>query len=161
MYKQLVKAVWLTIPMVFFGSAVAQQPQGGAAEPTPKPIYGAPITLEQAKLVAAAAEAHALRLGVNAVISIVEISGEPVLFEKMTNSQYASITIADRKARTAARYRRPTEAFDAMLKAGSPFVQFLPDVMPGAGGVPLMAGVSGGNGSQDGEIAQAGADAVK
>jgi glc operon protein GlcG len=75
---------------------------------TPPP-YGEPINLETAKKVAAAAIMETTKRNWNAFcVSVVNPSGDLVYFEKQDNCQYASIGISQHKARTAARYRRPT-----------------------------------------------------
>ena len=104
-------------------------------------------------------------------ISVVGPSGDLVYFEKHDNCQFASISISRHKARTAARYRRPTVVFERLLSKGA-FFSYLPtldDVIASRGGNPLMVGgkiigavgVSGGSGSQDDVISQAGVAALK
>src|ERR1700749_3193900 len=89
------------------------------------PPYGEPITLEAAKKVAAAAIAETAKRNWNAFcISVVSPSGDLVYFEKQDNCQYASIGISQHKARTAARYRRPTLVFERLLGKG-PFFSYL------------------------------------
>jgi len=89
----------------------------------------------------------------------------------MDQCQFASISIAQHKARTAARYRRPTVVFERLLGKGA-FFSYLPtldDVIASRGGNPIVVngkiigaiGVSGGTGSQDDVISQAGAAAMK
>src|SRR5712672_4314253 len=138
---------------------------------TPPP-YGEPINLETAKMVAAAAVAEATKRNWNAFcVAIVNPSGDLVYFEKQDNCQYASIGISQHKARTAARYRRSTVVFERLLGKGA-FFSYLPtldDVIASRGGNPLMVGgkvigavgVSGGSGSQDDVISQAGVAALK
>ncbi len=140
-----------------------------AMNPTP---YGEPITLENAKKVAAAAAAEATKRNWQGMcISVVAPSGDLVYFEKHDNCQYASISISQHKARTAARYRRPTVVFERLVGKG-PFFAYLPtldDVIASRGGNPLVVGgkiigaigVSGGTGSQDDTISQAGVAALK
>ena len=58
------------------------------------------------------------------------------------NCQYASVTISQHKARTAARYRRPTLVFERLIGKGA-FFAYLPtldDVIASRGGNPLMVG---------------------
>ena len=133
--------------------------------------YGEPIKLEQARKVAAAALAEATKRGWPMCISVVGPTGELVYFEKMDDCQYASIQISQHKARAAARYRRPTVVFERLLGKG-PFFSYLAtldDVIASRGGNPLVVdgkiigaiGVSGGTGSQDDTISQAGAKAAQ
>jgi uncharacterized protein GlcG (DUF336 family) len=140
-----------------------------AASPPP---YGEPINLENAKKAAAAAIAETAKRNWNAFcVAIVNPAGELVYFEKQDNCQNASVTISQHKARTAARYRRPTLVFERLLGKGA-FFAYLPtldDVIASRGGNMLMAGgkvigaigVSGGTGSQDDAVSQAGAAAYK
>ena len=137
--------------------------------PTP---YGEPINLETAKKVAAAAAAEAKKRNWSGMcIAIVGPSGDLVYFEKDDNCQFASITISQHKARTAARYRRPTLAFENLIGKGPYFnyLTTLDDVIASRGGNPLMVGgkvvgaigVSGGSGAQDDTLSQAGVAVLK
>jgi glc operon protein GlcG len=140
-----------------------------AMNPTP---YGEPVNIETAKKVAAAAVAELTKRNWHGMcISIVDPHGELVYFERDNNCQFASISISQHKARTAARYRRPTVVFERLLAKGGYFAYLptLDDVIMSRGGNPLVVGgkiigaigVSGGTGSQDDTISQAGAAAVK
>ncbi len=140
-----------------------------AMAPTP---YGEPINLETAKKVAAAARAEVdKRKWHGMCIAVVGPTGDLVYFEKDDICQYASVTISQHKPRTAARYRRPTVAFERLLGKGN-FFAYLPtldDVIASRGGNPLVVngkiigaiGCSGGAGSQDDTISLAGAAALK
>ncbi|MBI3704743.1 MAG: heme-binding protein [Rhizobiales bacterium] len=131
------------------------------------PPYGEPINTATAKKAAAAAIAEAEKRKWNGLcVAVVGPSGDLVYFEKQDNCQYASITISQHKARTAARYRRPTLVFERLSGKG-PFFAYLPtldDVIMSRGGNPLIVGgkvigaigVSGGSGSQDDVVSQAG-----
>ena len=138
---------------------------------TPPP-YGEPVNLDTAKKVAAAAVAETTKRNWNAFcISVVNPSGELVYFEKQDNCQYASIGISQHKARTAARYRRPTLVFETLIGKGSYFAYLttLDDMIASRGGNPLIVdgkvigaiGVSGGSGSQDNVVSLAGQAALK
>jgi glc operon protein GlcG len=136
------------------------------------PPYGATINLETAKKVAAAAVADAKKRNWNTMcISVVDTHGDLVYFERLDNCQYASIAISQHKARTAARYRRPTVVFERLLGKG-PFFAYLPtldDAIMSRGGNPILVGgkvigaigASGGTGAQDDAISQAGVAAMK
>ena len=98
-------------------------------------------------------------------------SGDLIYFVKMDDCQYASISIAQHKARASAKYRRPTVVFERLLGRG-PFFSYLAtldDVIASRGGNPIVVdgkiigaiGVSGGTGSQDDLISQAGAASMK
>ncbi|HEY7239574.1 MAG TPA: heme-binding protein [Burkholderiales bacterium] len=133
--------------------------------------YGEPIKLEQAKKVADAALAESMKRGWAMCIAVVSPSGDLVYFEKMDDCQYASVQIAQHKARAAARYRRPTVVFERLLGKGDFFsyLTTLDDFIGSRGGNPIVVGgkiigaigVSGGSGSQDDTISQAGAKVAK
>lgn len=154
---------------LMFGTAgQAQQPIPAAAPPPAPPPYGAPITLEQAKKVAAAAQAEARKIGVNDSIVIVEPNGTLVYLEKMDGTQYAGNNIAIDKAISAALFRRPTAVFDAGLRAGNTYLLTLHSMNAVPGGVPVVVdgkliggiGISGGSGPQDVQVAEAAAIAL-
>lgn len=164
--------------MLISTGAFAQVPADPAnpneAVPDTMPVtpYGAPIDLATAKKVAAAAVAETVKRNWQGMcIAVVGPSGDLVYFEKQDNCQYASVTIAQHKARTAARYRRPTVVFERLYGRG-PFFAYLStldDVILSRGGNPLVVdgkiigaiGVSGGTGSQDDTISQAGVAGLK
>jgi uncharacterized protein GlcG (DUF336 family) len=141
------------------------------AEMNPTP-YGEPINIETAKKVAAAAVAELQKRNWKGMcISVVDPHGELVYFERDDSCQYGSISISQHKARTAARYRRPTVVFERLIGKG-PFFAYLTtldDIVASRGGNPLVVGgkiigaigVSGGTGSQDDTISQAGVAALK
>jgi len=136
-------------------------------QPTP---YGSPITLEQAKKIAAAAQAEARKNGWCMVVAVMDPGGHLVLLERMDNAQFGSVQVAQDKARSAVAFRRPTKAFQDMVATGGDGVRML--VMSGAvpidGGLPIIVdgaiiggiGMSGGTSAQDGQVAQAGVAAL-
>jgi len=145
--------------------AYAQQPAPAAPLPPPA-VYGTPITLDQAKKAADAAEAEAKKRNMKMAIAVVEPSGDLVYFRKMDGTQYASIAIAQEKARSAALFRRSSkDFFDRVAKGDlSPFA--LRGAVASAGGVPIVVdgkviGAIGTSGGADDAISQAGADALK
>ena len=81
------------------------------------------------------------------------------------------MTISQHKARTAARYRRPTLVWETLLGKGPYFAYLttLDDVIASRGGNPLIVngkvigaiGVSGGTGSQDNLLSLVGVDSLK
>ena len=91
-------------------------------------------------------------------IAVVDSGANLVAFVRMNGAQLASIAIAEHKARTAAKFRRPTKAFeDAVQKSDNRVVLSLDDVIASRGGLPLVEngkligaiGCSGGTSSQD------------
>jgi len=146
-------------------------PNEAIPEASNPPPYGESINLETAKKVAAAAAAESKKRNWNTMcIAVVDTHGDLVYFERLDNCQFASISISQHKARTAARYRRPTVVFERLLGKGA-FFAYLPtldDVIASRGGNPLIVGgkivgavgASGGTGSQDDAVSQAGVAAL-
>jgi glc operon protein GlcG len=145
-------------------------PRAAAAQGQPT-MYGPSIMAEQAKTIAAAAIAEARKNQWTMAIAIVDTAGDLVYFERMDHTQVGSVDIAQAKARSAARFKRPTKAFQDALAAGGEGWRILS--LEGAvavdGGIPLMSGgkivgaigASGGTSQQDGVTAAAGAATLK
>ncbi len=135
------------------------------------PSYGTSINLDQAKKVLAAAQAEARKNNWPVAIAILDTSGNLVAFEKMDDTQTASIWVAQDKGRSAAIYRRPTKVMEDAVAGGGAGVRFLNlrDASTVEGGLPIVIGgkiigaigVSGVTSPQDGIIAKAGLDALK
>ncbi len=133
--------------------------------------YGAPISLENAKKIAAAAAAEARKNSWNVAIAVVDPAGTLVYFEKLDGTQNASVTVAIEKARTSAQFKRATKAFQDVVAAGGDGLRILslPGAVPVEGGVPALidgrivgaVGVSGATSAQDGQVAAVGVAAVK
>jgi uncharacterized protein GlcG (DUF336 family) len=133
--------------------------------------YGPNITVDTAKKIAAPAIAEARKNNWNMAVAIVDTAGELVYFEKMDDTQVGSVQVAQSKARSAARFKRPTKAFQDALAAGGEGLRILAldGAIPVEGGIPLVSGgkivgaigASGGTSQQDGVVAQAGVNALK
>jgi len=158
------------------GSSFAQQPQ----QPNPLDVipdampfnapYGAPISLDKAQAAIAAAVTEAKKRNWQMNVAVVDSGGNLVAFQRMDNAQLASISIAEHKARAAAKYRRETKIFEnAVQLAHFNYVTTLDDVIASRGGIPLVEGgkligaigCSGGTGSQDEATCKVGAATVK
>jgi len=147
--------------------AQAQQP----SPPPAPPPYGETINLDQARTIVDAAMAEAKKNNWFMAITVVGPAGDLVYFAKMDNTQYASVTISQHKARVAATFRRPTKVFEENLGKGFEFIyQMTLDGMIGSqGGVPLVKdgkligaiGCSGGLGPQDLQTCMSGVSALK
>jgi uncharacterized protein GlcG (DUF336 family) len=126
------------------------------------------ISLEAAKRMMAACEAEARRNNWNVSIAVVNAAGELLMFSRMDEAAFSSVDISQGKARTAARFRRPTRALDSAMTAGRLAYLAFPGAIPVEGGVPVMAGgkvigaigVSGATSQQDAQVAQAGVTAL-
>jgi glc operon protein GlcG len=148
------------------GRAAAQTP----AAPPVRPPYGTPVTLAQARSIAAAAESEARRNGWRMAVAIVEPTGDLVLFERLDDTQYGSIQIAQTKARAAALYRRATKEMADGVQSGAGLgIVTAPGAIALAGGIPIVIdgkivgaiGVSGGTSDQDAQAATAGLAGAK
>lgn len=134
----------------------------------PVPGYGASITLETARKVAAAALAEGVKHGWTVAVAVVDTGGDLVYFERLDGTQVASSKVSQDKARTAARFKRPSKLFEEALAGGRLAILGLDGVTPLEGGIPLVIdgkivgaiGVSGVTSQQDGVCAQAGVDAL-
>jgi glc operon protein GlcG len=129
--------------------------------------YGPSISLDVAQLVAAAAEAEASGNGWPMVIAVVDVGANLVLLHKMDQAQIGSIQVAQAKAKSSVKFKRPTKVFEEALSAGGLGLRLLATAAacPLEGGLPLLLdgqvvgaiGVSGMQSMQDGVVAAAGA----
>ena len=134
-------------------------------------LYGAPISIENAKKAAAAALTEARRNDWTMAAAITDTAGYLVYFERLDGTQIGSSVVAVDKARSAALFKRPTKAFQDALAAGGEGLRVLrlEGAVPIEGGLPLIVdgkvvgaiGVSGGTSAQDSQCAKPGADALK
>lgn len=147
-------------------TTASQSPTGQLPNP-----YGSSIALDSSRKVAALAIAEAHKNNWTMAIAIVDTSGNLVYFEKMDETQTASVNVSIDKARSAVLYKRPTKALQNMLAAGGAGLRVLglEGAVPVEGGVPLLVdgkivgaiGVSGDTSDHDGQCAQAGAAGLK
>jgi uncharacterized protein GlcG (DUF336 family) len=130
--------------------------------------YGLSIGVETARKVAAAAVAEGKKNGWHVAAAVVDTAGDLVFFERMDNTQAGSTIVSQEKARTAARFKRPTKAFEDAVAGGRQVILSLPGVTPVEGGIPLVVegkiigaiGVSGATSPQDAQCALAGAETL-
>ena len=148
----------------------AVRPQDVVPEKMPFDVpYGAPIGLERAQAVVAAAMAECGTRGWKMNVAVVDSGANLVAFGRMDGAQLASIAISEHKAHAAATFRRETRAYEDAMQNGLPYVATLDGMIGSRGGIPLVedgklvgaVGVSGGTGSQDEVCAKAGAAVVK
>jgi uncharacterized protein GlcG (DUF336 family) len=155
-----------------FGSAAtgSHAQQAAPAAPTPPPPYGIAIPIAEAKKIAAAAVAEAKKTGFPSAIAIVGPAGDLIYLEKMDNANNSAPIAAEAKARSAALYRRPSKFFEDRVAGGGINIMQLPGVTAVGGGLPIVdkghvVGAIGSAGAPssagDGDIAQAGLDALK
>jgi glc operon protein GlcG len=159
------------VTLLSAGAAVLFSATAQAQTPPAPPPYGETINLEQSMKIVDAAIAEAKKNNWFMAISVVGPAGDLVYFAKMDNTQYASVTISQHKARAAATFRRPTKVFEENLGKGPEFIyQLTLDGMIGSqGGVPLIIGgklvgaigCSGGTGPQDLQVCMVGVNTLK
>ncbi len=129
------------------------------------------LTLEGARQIIATAIGEARRIKApGGVIAVVDDGGNLMAVERLDGTFAAGANISIGKARTAALFKRPTRAFEDIIKNGRTAMVALSDFTPLQGGVPIVVGeeVVGGIGvsgaasaQQDEELALAGAAAAK
>jgi len=128
------------------------------------------LTLDGAKKVAAAAAAEAARNNEGAAIAVVDDGGNLMYLERIDGTFAAGARISIGKARTAALFKKPTAAFEDIIKNGRTAMVALEDFTPLQGGVPIeldgkvvgAIGVSGAaNQQRDEAVAKVGAAALK
>lgn len=142
-----------------------------ATSPARAQDYGPNVTLEQARVVIAAAEAEAVRQDFDVAIAVVDTAGNLVAFIRRDNTQTASVLVAQDKAVAAAIYKRPSKALQDGLAGGGAGLRILGlrGSTPVEGGLPLIVdgkiigavGASGVTSEQDSMVATAGAAALK
>jgi glc operon protein GlcG len=79
----------------------------GASAQDRRPDYGPAVNAGAAKKIAAGVIAECQKNSWNVAVAVVDNHGFLVYFERMDNTQTASMDIAIGKARAAATYRRP------------------------------------------------------
>lgn len=129
-----------------------------------KPI----LTLEDAKRIAAAADAEARANDWKVSIIVVDDGGHMLYMQRSHDTRFGSVETALAKARMAAALHIPTKASEDAVQSGRLIHLALPGVIPAEGGVPLeldgvvvgALGISGVRSFQDGQIAAAGAAAL-
>jgi glc operon protein GlcG len=151
------------IRTILLGAALAAVAASASAQDR-RPDYGTAINVAGAKKIAAGVVAECQKNGWNVAVAVVDNHGFLVYFERMDNTQTASMDIAVGKAKAAATYRRPTRVFADVINKGGPATATLPGVFASPGGMPIMVdgkvtggvGVSGVTGDQDEQCAKAG-----
>jgi uncharacterized protein GlcG (DUF336 family) len=130
------------------------------------------LTLDDARVMMAAAEKKASEIGVDMDIAITDDGGSLLMFHRMDNARITSIDIAISKAFTAAAARKSTRAYGETSQPGGPsygiHVSNQGRFMIVAGGLPVFfndrivggIGCSSGHADQDEVVSRAGVDAL-
>lgn len=126
------------------------------------------LSLNDARRIAAGAEAEATKNGWAVVIAICDDGGHPILLHRLDGVPLAATLIAPAKARTAALGKRETKIYEENINNGR--TAFLSAPLEGMieGGVPIIVdghmvgavGVSGVKSTEDVQIAKAGIAAL-
>lgn len=126
------------------------------------------LNLAAIKVMVAAAEAKASELNVSVTICVVDESGNLLFLEKGETASLNTINFAQKKARHAAFYGKPSKDGADTIKQGNTEALAFPNFFPNQGGLPirvdgqLLGGIaaSGAKSEIDEQIAQAGLDAL-
>lgn len=126
------------------------------------------LTLEDAKRIATAAEQEAHANAWKVTVAVVDDGGHLLYLQRAHDTQFGTVETATMKAHAAVAFQRPTKSSEDAVLSGRLIHLALPGVIPAEGGVPLLRdgivigglGISGVRSMQDGQIAQAGADAL-
>lgn len=127
------------------------------------------LNLSAIKVMVAAAEAEAAKRNVQVTLCIVDESGNLLFLQKADGVSIITTRFAERKARYAALYGKPSKANADAMKGGNTAILAHPDAFPDQGGVPIqidgqtIGGISasGAPSEVDEAIAQAAVDALK
>ena len=149
---------------LLFG-AVWLLPQDAAAQFGEKKV----LTLEIARKIVATAELEATRNHLAGVVAVVDDGGWPILIERMDHAAYlASVELAPGKARTAALFKKPSQALEDAINHGRFAAVTARGFIEMQGGLPIVVdgegigaiGASFDTPEHDAQIAQAGLAAV-
>jgi glc operon protein GlcG len=146
-------------------AALALPTHDAAAQFTQKKV----LTLAAAQKMIAAAQAEAERQHLAGVIAVADDGGWPILVVRMDNAAFiASVELAPGKARTAALFKKPSQALEDAINHGRIAAVTAHGFIEMQGGLPIMVDgqVIGGIGASfdtpehDVQIAQAGIAAL-
>jgi glc operon protein GlcG len=128
------------------------------------------LTLAAARKMVAAAELEAERNRLAGVVAVVDDGGWPIRIERMDHSAYvASVELAPGKARTAALFKKPSQALEDAIDHGRVAAVTARGFVEMQGGLPIVVdgevigaiGASFDTPEHDAEIAQAGLAALR
>ncbi len=125
------------------------------------------LTLDDARMIAAAAENEARRRGWPVTIAICDAGGHPLLLQRMDGAPLMSTEVAPAKARTCVMTRKPSKALEDMVNNGRYAALKLPVATIGGGEMIVVGGelvggvgVSGVKPDEDAVVARAGVAAI-
>ena len=132
--------------------------------------YGTPINLETAKKVVKAASEEMNKKNLDMTIVVVDSGGNLVYLERADQAPIGTVDAAIGKAKASNGIKLPTKEFEDQILNGNKLnLLGVPGAFPIEGGVPIVEdnkiigaiGASGGMPSEDGEVADAGANILK
>lgn len=143
--------------LLFAAPATAQTPP-----PAVPPAYSPPIQLEEAMTLVGNGLKEGAARKLKLAVAVVEPSGELVAFARMDDVPYASIRLAQQKARTSARLRISTAVMEERVLAGRTVLMSSDEVLAIGGGLPIIRngrvvgalGISGGTAAEDAAVAE-------
>ncbi len=126
------------------------------------------LNLAAVKTMVAASEAEAERRNVHVTICIMDESANLLFLQRGEGAGLNTLQFAQRKARHAALYGRPSKTAADQLKEGNMGVLAMPEAFPNQGGLPIKVdgktigsiAASGAPSEVDEAISQAGIDAL-
>jgi len=126
------------------------------------------LNLAAIKTMVATAEAEAQKRNVQVTICIMDESGNLLFLQKADGAGLNTVQFAQKKAKYAALYARPSKAAQDALKDGNLAVLAFPDGFPNQGGLPIKVdgkvigsmACSGAASEVDEAISQAAIDAI-
>ena len=158
--------VRLALAGVLALSALALAPHDAAAQLVERKA----LTLEAARTMVHAAEAEATRNHWAGVVAVVDEGGWPILIERMDHSALlAGVELAPGKARSAALFRKPSQALEDAINNGRIAAVTARGFIEMKGALPIVVdgevvgaiGVSADTPDHDLQIAKAGLAALK
>jgi glc operon protein GlcG len=156
---EIIMRIAIALGLLF--GAVVLLPAAATAQFAEKKI----LTLKIARKVVAAAEAEAARNHLAGVVAVVDDGGWPILIERMDHAAYlASVELAPGKARTAALFKKPSQALEDAINHGRVAAVTAQGFTEMQGGLPIVVdgevigaiGASFDTPEHDVQIAQAG-----
>jgi uncharacterized protein GlcG (DUF336 family) len=130
------------------------------------------LGLDDANRIIEAGIARATEISSPSTISVVDVGGTVIAQARMDGASLGSVELAYNKAYTAAAFRIPTSFIKTIAQPGGDFYGIANGIGGRAiifpGGVPInvdgqivgAVGASGGNGTQDEDVAQTAAKAI-
>ena len=127
------------------------------------------LTASVVKQILTTAEATAKQNNWSVSIAVVDGGGDLVGFLKLDGASVGTVQISQGKARTAARFGRPTKVFADRIQADTLMMLSVEGLYALQGGLPIIVGgrvigavgVSGATSAQDEQVAAAGIATIK